>query len=136
MTNAKPKTMSHVVTVTPVAVTHSHVDCDISGPTTPDFRVEGGVIFIGEGNACDITFDLQDGAEPDLEWASDPLWIQSNACPRNQIVDRPFRNPTRSSTKMSSVQVDPDSRAGVLHYRMNFRLNGRRLYCDPVIIHD
>lgn len=124
------------VTVTPFDRSGRHIQCEIGGPSTGEGRVDGGVIFLDEGHDFDITFDLQDGEEPGLEWATDPLWIQWDRCPRAQVVDAPFKQASKGSSKRSTVAVDASSRSGVLHYRMNFRLNGQSVYCDPIIIHD
>lgn len=128
--------MALMVTVTPFDHSGRHIQCEVGGPASGNARVSGGVIFLDEGHDFDITFDLQDGEEPNLEWASDPLWIQWDRCPRAQVVEAPFRRPTKGSNKRSTVAVDAINRSGVLHYRMNFKLNGQTVYCDPIIIYD
>lgn len=123
-----PATPVHV-TVTPVQVNGTDVDCDITGADVID-----NALFLPNAGTYDIQLQLAPALGVNAFAAQRPFCNQPNRCPRppggNAVP--PFRL-TANTGNAITVRLDPVGQRGVAHFRLNFNNN---LTCDPIIIHD
>lgn len=117
------------ITVTPVNVSGTDVDCDFAGP-----NVIGNAPFLKNTDSFDITFTLVPALGVNAFAGQRPFCNQPNRCPRppGGNAAPPF-SLTANTGGSITVHVDPVGHKGVSFYRLNFNNN---LNCDPIIIHD
>jgi hypothetical protein len=117
------------ITVTPVGVAGTDVDCDFAGPNVVD-----NAAVLPNGGTYDITFQLVPAQGVTGFAAQRPFCNQPNRCPRppGGNATPPFRL-TSNTGNAITVHLDPVGNKGVSYYRLNFNNN---LNCDPIIIHD
>ena len=123
-------TKSINVTVTPVGVTGTDVDCDFAGAP----EVISNALFLDRTDDFDVTFQLVPAHGVSAFAALRPFCNQPNRCPRppggNAVP--PFRL-TANTGNTITVHVGSGGPKRVSHFRLDFNNN---LTCDPIIIHD
>ena len=114
------------------------VVCEIDQSGGGNSEVKGGIIKLKKTNDYKLTFKIQPGDVPGLQFdANGPFWCDTNSCPggpgnnSNGQLKNPQIDPTDPT--VLTVDADPDGTKNAVHYSLNFNNNGR---FDPVIIHE
>lgn len=123
------------VTVTPRIRQNKQVYCEIDAAGSSNKNVKGGVIKLpDEEQDYQLTFNLEDGDVPGLEFAAAPFSSDGAGCPAAGSNDPQFSAPQvkpGSNKRVCTVRVRPKKGKNVVHYSLHFT-NGD--VCDPIII--
>ena len=121
------------VDVTPKLQQGNSIFCEIDpSPGTPGRFVKGGAIKLPAGGQYDLTFNLQPGDVPGLQFDdNDPFCSDRSNCPAPGANDGQYSNPQVTSPTTLSVEATPAPPRNAVYYRLNF---GGGTYCDPIII--
>ena len=131
-------TVSLTVEVTPKMFAGNEVICEIDPASGTSHRyVKGGLIKLPvAGQPYTITFQLLPGDVPGLQFdTADPFW-SGNACPAAAGNNGQLSPQTPGSGTNLVVDATPQPPKNAIYYRLNFTLDGRALYCDPIIINN
>jgi hypothetical protein len=126
------------VDVTPKIVVGSEVICEVDAAAgTPHKYVKGGLIKLPPGGAYTITFQLQSGDVPNLQFdTNNPFWSDST-CPSGPCNDGQLNPNIPCNTTSLVVDATPRPPKNAVHYRLNLTApDGSQLYCDPIIINN
>lgn len=123
------------VTVSPQIDDAEWVYCEIDPDGPANKYVKGGVIKLPKpGQTYELTFQLEDGDIPGLEFDDPPFSSDSSKCPDQGDNDAQFSNPQvkpHTNARACTVEVTPNPAKNAVHYALHFT-NGKS--CDPIII--
>lgn len=114
--------------------------CEIDQSGGGNSNVKGGLIKLRRGSDYQLTFQIQPGDVPGLQFdqgANGAFWCDMDSCPGGPgnnsqgQLNNPRVDP-HDPTKLT-VDADPDGTRNGVHYRLNFNNGGS---FDPVIIHE
>jgi hypothetical protein len=128
--------MQRDVDVTPEIQIGNSVICWITAaPGTPPGFVRDGVIMLPPGGSFEISFHLQPGKVPGLQYnPGDAFCTDFNGCPAlgTHNDGGQYSNPrVDNAGRTLVIDADPNAPRNAVHYRLNFT-NG--VSCDPIII--
>lgn len=119
------------VDVTPGPTGGDIVLCDIDGTEGPNFT--GGVIFLDGKTDYEINFNLKPGENGRYTWDTDPFWARKGKCPTGPGLGQ-FSSATPDKDKLTVLGPGQQGRSAV-HFRLNLKdPNGKKVYCDPIMI--
>ena len=126
------------VDITPKIVVGSEVICEVDAAAgTPHRYVKGGLIKLPPGGTYTITFQLQTGDVPNLQFdTGNPFW-SDNTCPTMAVNNGQLSPNVPCNTTTLVVDATPQPPKNAVHYRLNLTAqDGSSLYCDPIIINN
>ena len=123
------------IKVIPQLQQETEVFCEIEPDGAAHQYVKGGVIKLKkQGQQYDLTFELEDGDVPGLEFTDPPFSSSASGCPSGGSNDGQFTNPQvkpNTNGRACTVTAVPGNHKNAVHYSLHFTDGSS---CDPIII--